>query len=268
MAKAVRMMEAEIKKVDSVIYVLDARAPVSSVNPAFDQVLGNKSRLYVLNKADLSDRKELSKWRVFFEKDGNKCITANSSGKSDAPLVVKSLRELNAPLIEKYARKGVNKVIRAMVIGIPNSGKSTLINSLISEKKAATGDKPGVTRGKQWITVDKNIELMDVPGVLYPDFSDQDKALKLALIGSVNDDILDVPELAAEGIKFLAKSHPQELFARYPFIKDFPEPLPALAKGRGYILKGGEPDTERAAKAFISDFRKGLLGKIILEKML
>lgn len=270
MTKALRMMEKETALCDSIIYVLDARAPLSSINPRFDDVIGVKPRLYILNKADLVDKKELAKWAAYFEEKGYCCVTANSSGKTDSAAVIKGLLTVNAPLIERYANKGVRKTVRAMVIGIPNCGKSTLINSLTKEKRAATGNRPGVTRGKQWVSIDKYIDLLDSPGVLYPDFSDQKKALRLALIGSIKEDVLDITELALEAAELFRTEEPGILAKRYGMETesgDIISVLTSIGKARGCMLKGGEVDLERAARAFINDFRKGAFGKIILEKL-
>ena len=271
MTKAIRMMSEEIKVVDSVIYVLDARAPESCINPAFDEVIGNKPRLYVLNKADMVSQKEVIKWVDKFRRQGYKCIYSNSISKADAPVIVKNLLELNEDLIEKYNQKGVKKTVRAMVIGVPNCGKSTLINSLIREKKAVTGNRPGVTRGKQWVSIGEYIELLDSPGVLYPDFKDQNKAMRLALIGSVKEDVVDVAELALEAIKYFSENHPEHLINRYRLDSiDGKTPLEIMediGKKRGVIMRGGELDYERIAKIIISDFRKGYLGKYTLESI-
>ncbi len=271
MTKAIRMMSEEIKVVDCVIYVLDARAPESCINPAFDEVIGVKPRLYVLNKADMVSQKEVIKWVDKFRRQGYRCIYSNSISKSDAPVIVKNLLELNEDLIERYQQKGVNKTIRAMVIGVPNCGKSTLINSLVKEKKAVTGNKPGVTRGKQWVSIGEYIELLDSPGVLYPDFKDQEKAMRLALIGSVKEDVVDVSELALEAIKYFLAEHPEELVNRYKLIdvndKSPLEVMEEIGKKRGVVMRGGELDYERIAKIIISDFRKGYLGKYPLEKV-
>ena len=254
--------------VDSVIYVLDARAPQSCINPAFDEVIGNKPRLYVLNKADMVSQKEVIKWVDKFRRQGYKCIYSNSISKADAPVIVKNLLELNEDLIERYSRKGVNKTVRAMVIGVPNCGKSTLINSLVREKKTVTGNRPGVTRGKQWVAIGEYIELLDSPGVLYPDFKDQEKAMRLALIGSVKEDVVDCAELAIEALKYFIKEHPEELLNRYKLdeVKENAlEVMEDIGRKRGVIMRGGELDYERIAKIIISDFRKGYLGKFPLE---
>lgn len=269
MTKAIRMMAEEIKVVDSVIYVLDARAPEACINPAFEEVIGNKPRLYVINKADMVTQKELIRWVDKFRIQGNKCIYSNSISKADSAVIVKNLLELNEDTLERYRQKGVNKTIRAMVIGVPNSGKSTLINSLLKEKKTVTGNKPGVTRGKQWVSIDKYIDLLDSPGVLYPDFSDQNKALKLAILGSIRDEVVDVTELALEALEFFRADRPDELKARYKLDSvdgDINELFETIGRKRGIIARGGELDTERIARVIIGDYRKGYLGKTPLER--
>lgn len=269
MTKAMRMMAEEIKVVDSVIYVLDARAPEACVNPAFEEVIGNKPRLYVINKADMVTQKELIKWVDKFRIQGNKCIYSNSISKADSAVIVKNLLELNEETIERYRQKGVNKTIRAMVIGVPNSGKSTLINSLLKEKKTVTGNKPGVTRGKQWVSIDKYIDLLDSPGVLYPDFSDQNKALKLSLLGSIRDEVVDVTELALDALEFFRNDRPEDLKARYKLDSvdgDINELFETIGRKRGIIARGGELDTERIARVIIGDYRKGYIGKMPLER--
>ncbi|NCA92317.1 ribosome biogenesis GTPase YlqF [bacterium] len=269
MTKAMRMMSEEMKVVDSVIYVLDSRAVMSSVNPSFDELIGKKPTLYVLNKADLAPLSEVEKWKRYFLSNNKKCITANSCQKGNSNIIISALKEINAEKIERYSQKGVAKTIRAMVIGIPNCGKSTLINSLIAKKRTVTGDKPGVTKGKQWVSIDTYIDLLDTPGTLYPDFADQNKAVNLALIGSIREEILDIIELAKEMVAFLAKNYPDRLKEKYGLAaisEDYYENLNAIAKRRGYIVRGGEYDLERTASAVIQDFRKQAFGKIILEK--
>lgn len=269
MTKAMRMMSEEMKVVDSVIYVLDSRAAMSSINPSFDELIGKKPTLYVLNKADLAPLSEVEKWKRYFLSNNKKCITANSCQKGNSNVIISALKEINAEKIERYSQKGVAKTIRAMVIGIPNCGKSTLINSLIAKKRTVTGDKPGVTKGKQWVSIDTYIDLLDTPGTLYPDFADQNKAVNLALIGSIREEILDIIELAKEMVAFLAKNYPDRLIEKYDLkqiSEDYYENLNAIAKRRGYIVRGGEYDLERTASAVIQDFRKQAFGKIILEK--
>ena len=269
MTKALREMEAQISKTDCVVYVLDARIPESSVNPAYDSIIGNKPRLYVLNKADLVPQNELNKWRDFYSSDGNLCIVANSTIKGGNNVFISALNTLAAPIIEKYAAKGVKKTVRAMVIGVPNCGKSTLINSLTAKKRTVTGNRPGVTRGQQWVSIDKYVDLLDTPGTLFPDFSDQNKAVALAIAGSIKDDLVDSAELAYEILRFLKKEYPDRLLEKYN-LETMPtndeELLEAVAKRRGFIVKGGEYDLERTSKAIIQDFRKQAFGKIIFEK--
>lgn len=269
MTKAMRMMKEEMSLVESVVYVLDARAPTSCINPAFDEIIGSRTRLYVLNKCDTVPADELNKWKAYFEGEGKKCIVANSTVKGGAQKLVGALKELNEPVIARYKAKGVKKTIRAMVIGVPNCGKSTLINSVLGKSRTVTGNRPGVTRGKQWVSIDPYLELLDTPGTLYPDFSDQVKATRLAIIGSIKDDILDVTELSVEILTFLTDNYPDSLRMRYK-IEDIPEDKTALleliGKKRGFVLKGGETDIDRTAQAIVTDFRKQAFGKLILEK--
>lgn len=268
MAKALNTMKEQLKIVDCVVYVLDARAVASSFNPAFAEVIGTRPVLYVINKADTVPGEVATLWQKKFLSEGKFCVTANSAQKTDANRIISELQKLNAPIVQRYAAKGVNKTIRAMVIGIPNCGKSTLINSLIPAKKVVTGNKPGVTRGKQWVKVGENLEVLDTPGTLYPDFSDQEKARTLAFIGSITDRVIDDTELATELVGFLKESHGDSLRRRYGLddlsLSNY-ELLGFIAKKKGKLLKGGEPDTEKTAQAVIVDFRKGLIGKIALE---
>lgn len=261
MAKAMRTMRESVPLADCVIYILDSRAPFSSVNPSFDEIIGAKPRLYVLNKSDLVPENALSRWREYFESGGNRCIIRNSTKKGGTKKLVSLLRELNAGVLEKYGKRGINKTLRAMVVGIPNCGKSTFINGIAPEKKAATGNRPGITRDSRWIRIDPYLELLDTPGVLYPDFADKKKAVKLAMIGSVRDEVVDEFELAETILDFLSTEYPENLKKRYG-AADFAD----IAEKMGYLSKGGETDARRTAKAVINDFRKGAFGKIILEK--
>jgi ribosome biogenesis GTPase A len=241
------------------------------MNPAFDAVIGNRPRLFVINKYDLIEPDDAKLWKRYFQMAKYNFVFADSAHKTDALAVKNGLKETASVISERYRKKGVEKTIRAMVIGIPNVGKSTLINSLTAEKKTVTGDRPGVTRGKQWVAIDKYIDLLDSPGVLYPDFKDQEKATRLALIGSIKDDVLDKCELALLGIKILCKLAPNKLATRYN-ISDINahNPLGILEEItllRGYRLKGDTPDIERAASAFINEFRKGQIGKFVLDEI-
>jgi ribosome biogenesis GTPase A len=265
MTKALRELAAELKNVDAVIYVLDARAPISSINPQLDEILGTKKRLFVLNKKDLIAKDDEQRFVKYFEDEGFTCIAADSGNKSEAKKIIAKLAELNAPDIARYAAKGVKKIIRAEVVGVPNSGKSTMINSLLPRAKAKTGDKPGVTRGKQWISVTPHIELLDTPGVLYPDFSDETKAFKLALLGSIKDERYDDTEIAVQALSLFMKKYPQEVCKRFNISAEKGNYLESIAVSRGLMMKGGIPDIEKAAKTVITDFRSGLIGKISLD---
>ncbi|MGI6522547.1 MAG: ribosome biogenesis GTPase YlqF [Christensenellales bacterium] len=270
MTKTFRLIEREMKLVSSVIYVLDARAPLSCINPEFDKLINTKPTLYILNKADLVAQSDILGWIDYFNRKSIKCLqTVSVQRGASRKQIFDALKEINADYLKKFDQKGVRKTIRAMVIGVPNSGKSALINSLLGRKKTVTGNKPGVTRGKQWIAVDKYIELMDTPGTLYPDFKDQTKARNLAIIGSISDDVVDMTELAGELIDFLKKEYPQNLEERYKLDDlsvDTAGILYEIGQKRGFIVKGGEVDIQQTAKAVIVDFRKNALGKIIMEK--
>ena len=270
MTKAIRMMQKELTNVDSIVYVLDARAPLSSINSNFNEIIANKPILYVLNKADLVSQDDVINWKNYFDKQGKTCIVTNSTQKGSSKKIIDLLIELNKEKLERYKNRGINKTIRAMVIGIPNCGKSTLINSLIAKKKTITGNKPGVTKGKQWVSIDKYIDLLDTPGTLYPDFSDQKKAGNLAIIGSINESVIDIIDLAYEIIEFLTDNYPTNLKERYnieEISEIFEKNIFEIGKRRGFFVKGGEIDIEKTAKAIVMDFRRQAFGKIILEKV-
>lgn len=269
MTKALREMEENVKKVDAVIYVLDSRAVEACINPKFEKIIGNKPVLYVFNKADTVEKNHLKEWLNYFDKMGHTYVAANSASGRESAAILGSLKNLLTAKIESYRAKGVNARLRAMVLGIPNSGKSTLINSLCAGKKTVTGDKPGVTRGKQWVAVSDYVDLMDTPGTLWPSFDNQTLALHLAFIGSIKDDVLDINEICLKFIEFMLSEHPSLLAERYNLeaLSDTPlEVYEQIAKSRGYLLKGGEPDYDRTAAAVIDDFRKQRTGKIMLER--
>lgn len=269
MTKALRMMEESVKLVDCVIYVVDSRAIQASFNSAFNKLLANKTVLYVLNKSDLVDKTDLNAWLVKLRGDGKNVITTNSTASGISKSVIEAINRINAEKIQRYAAKGVRKSVRCMVIGVPNSGKSTLINALCGAKRTVTGDKPGVTRGKQWVVLSKGIELLDTPGSLSPSFENQELAAHLAFVGSVKEDILDVQELACELIGFLKDNYAQLLQQRYKLDNldnNNYKILDQIAQTRGFVMKGGTIDTLRACKAVIDDFRKQRIGLIMLEK--
>lgn len=268
MAKALRDMAEEVKKVDMVIYVLDARAPKSSVNPEFIGIIGGKPILYVLNKADMVEQEDISRVREYFKSENTEVIELNStqSGaiKKIEPIMVRLCREK----LEKYKQKGFKINLRAMVLGIPNSGKSTLINNLCGVKKTITGDKAGVTRGKQWLALKNGFEVLDTPGTLWPNITNQQMAQNLAFIGSIRNEVVDMGELAVDLINHLKKHHFEALRGKY-LIDDKNmtaiEMLDHIVELKHYVLKGGEPDYDRTCFAIIDDFRKGKLGKIMLD---
>lgn len=268
MTKALRMMEENVKLVDCLIYVLDSRCIAASFNPKLNQLAGGKPILYVLNKADLVAKEDLTEWLKYFKAKNMQVVICNSAN-GNTSKVIDGLKILNKNLIEKYKQKGVNRSIRAMVVGIPNSGKSTLINSLCGSKRTITGDRPGVTRGKQWVVLTKGVELLDTPGTLWPSFENQLHAMHLAFVGSINEDILNIVELAEELIAFCRANYLQNFLTRYK-IAELPESnhdsLEFIAKKRGFLLKGGVIDIERLSATIIDDFRKGKLGLIMLEK--
>ena len=267
MTKAIRMMEDNLRLVDALIYVIDARAVYSCDNPLFNKLLQGKKVLYVFNKCDLVEKNDLDLWCKEFEKQGKPYVNAiGTSG--DCSQIVAGLKRVVADKIEKYAQKGANISVRAMVVGVPNSGKSTIINAMVKKAKAVTGDRPGVTRGKQWLSID-NVDFLDTPGTLWGKFEDQKVAHHLAYIGSIREDILDVSELAFDFIGEMKTLYPDSLKTRYNLDVLSEETLDIfeqIAMSRGFKLKGNQPDYERTAKMIIDEFRKGKLGKIMLEK--
>lgn len=267
MTKAIRMMEENLRLVDALIYVIDSRAVYSCNNPFFNRFIENKRVLYVFNKCDLVEQSDLKLWCDNFQASGKKLVKAvGTSG--DCSAIISGLKEVASAKIQKYAYKGANVAIRAMVIGVPNSGKSTIINAMCKKAKAVTGNKPGVTRGKQWLSVD-GIDFLDTPGTLWGKFENQSVAHHLAYIGSIRDEVLDMSELAFDFLSEAQKEFPDKLNDRFGVDcqnKTLIEIFENIALLRGYKIKGGEPDYDRTAKMIIDEFRKGLLGKIMLEK--
>ena len=264
MAKAKRQMEESIKRVDSLIYVLDARAPFSSINPEFENLIAMKPVLYVINKCDLVERQATDAWLAAFRAEGMTALAISSTIGKDASKVLSALREINKEKIERNRQKGVNYALKAMVIGMPNTGKSTLINALCRGKKTVTGDKPGVTKGEQWVRLYGGTSLLDTPGTLCHSMKSEKIGLHLAFIGAVRDAVVDTTELSLELIKFLAEKRPGTIAARYG-AEETGTPLEILsqiAAKRGFMKKGGEADFDKAALALIDDFRKTRLGKI------
>lgn len=267
MTKSIRMIEENIRLIDVLIYVLDARAPRSCINPDFNRYIQKLPVIYVLNKSDLADSAETEKWRGVLSGPMSEVVSLNSTVSKSSASVMASIRRLCGGKIDKYAAKGVKTTIKAMVLGVPNTGKSTLINNLIGKGKAVTGNKAGVTRGKQWFNAGEYTEILDTPGTLYPKLSDQTIARHLAYLGSIKDEVLDASELSCQLLKELSEIKPDSIVSRYGFVPvgDGEKDLDAVCHARSFMLKGGLPDTERASKAVIEDFRKGRLGKITLD---
>lgn len=269
MTRALRMMEENIKLIDSVIYVLDSRAPAASINPRFNSVIGARPVLYVLNKCDTVDKGDLIKWQKYYENKGFAISFSDSTSNRYSSDIIKKLTELNADLLKRYADKGVKRSVRAIVIGVPNTGKSTLINSLCGGKRTMTGDRPGVTRGKQWISIAGSLDLLDTPGTMSPNIEDQNSAKHLAFIGSVKDDILDINELALELIKELKETHYDMLSERYKLTGSANDEalliMEQIGKNRGLLVRNAEIDYDRTSRVIIDDFRKRRIGRIMLE---
>ena len=268
MTKALRMMEDNLKLCDGAVVVLDARCPVACLSRRHEALFANKPVLYVLNKSDLVPPQTVKAFVASFEKAGRRVAAVSANGQKDVPLLRAKIDDLFAEKRERNRKKGVNLPMRVMVAGIPNTGKSTLINALAGEKKAVTGDKAGVTRGKQWIRVG-NLDLLDTPGTMPPYFDSQRFARHLAYVGSINDDILDFDDLSLCFLEEIAGSPYLPLLTeKYGVTGQEETPLLMLeqvASSRGFLLRGGEIDYDRAARAVINDFRKGRMGKIALE---
>lgn len=277
MTKAKRMMQENIKLIDLVIELVDARIPMSSRNPDIDELGKNKSRLILLNKADLADNQQTKKWKEFFESKGYFVVSLNSRNRGDMKSINAKVQEACKEKIERDRKRGIlNRPVRAMVVGIPNVGKSTFINSFAGKACAKTGNKPGVTKGKQWIRLSNTLELLDTPGILWPKFEDQKVGLRLALIGSMNDEILNTEEMAIELIRYVGEQYPSLLSERF----EIPEELVAdketdwdlkvldqIAIVRKCLMKGEQPDIRKASNLLLDDFRSGRLGKITLENV-
>ena len=270
MTKTVRMMSENISLVDVVVELIDARIPYSSKNPDVDNLAKNKKRIIVMNKTDLADPAKTEVWKKWFEAKGFTVILADAVKGTGVNKVADTARTLMKDKIEREKARGRLFVpVRAMIVGIPNVGKSTFINKTVGKTTAKTGDKPGVTKGKQWIRIKKDFELLDTPGILWPKFEDEEVGLKLAMIGSINDNILDTETLCTEYINLMMVVNPNFIKNRYNVEFDtIDEPhdvLEKIAVSRGFIKKGGEPDCERTAKIVLDEFRGGKIGKITLE---
>lgn len=267
MTKAKRTMKEYIKLIDLIIELVDARAPLASRNPDIDELGAGKARMILLNKADLANERQNEAWTKWFQEQGYAVVKVNSRSGAGLKQIQGTVREACKEKIERNRRKGIiNRPIRAMVAGIPNVGKSTFINSIAGKACTKTGNKPGVTKGNQWIRLNKELELLDTPGILWPKFEDQKVGLYLAFIGSINDNILNQEELAMELLKFLLVNYPEALKERYQIAgEDELGALTQIARIRACLSKGGEFDLPKAAAILLDDFRSGKLGRITLE---
>lgn len=265
MKKTRELIQENLKMVDTVVEVIDARIPVSSRNPIIDELVSRKHRIIILNKSDLSDPVQNTRWADYFKKRGADVLIMNCSSGSGANALIKMLGTLRDEKNRESARK---KPLRMMIVGVPNVGKSSLINRLTGKKSARTGNKPGVTRGKQWLNLGDDMQLLDTPGILWPKFEDPKAGLDLAFCGSIKDEILDIATLGLELIKVLARDYPGLLCTRYKLEEICETPLETMeeiARKRGFIQSGKRIDYERTARTVIDEFRAGTIGNITLE---
>ena len=269
MTKTRRQIEADLKQVDAVCEIVDARIPMSSRNPDIDAICGSKPRIIVLNRMDLADPNATARWKTYFKNKGMAVIATDCKTKRGISDFTPAARTACAEKLERDAKRGMNRPIRVMVVGIPNVGKSTLINQISGRKGAKAENRPGVTRGKQWVTVDATLQLLDTPGILWPKFEDPEVGMMLAYTGAVKEGVIDIEELACRLMELLHKYYPQTLVDRYKV--EAPEGTPGwelvelAGRKRGYLVSGGEVNTERMSKVLIDEFRSGKLGKFTLE---
>lgn len=269
MTKARRMMQENLKLIDIVIELVDARLPYSSKNPDIDALASGKNRILLMAKSDMADPKSTAAWEKWYREKGFYVLSINARSKAGIRGVQDLIMEASKEKIERDRRRGIkNRPVRAMITGIPNVGKSTFINSLAGKAAAKTGNKPGVTRGKQWIRLNQQVEMLDTPGLLWPKFEDQSIGLKLAVSGSINDDILDTGEVCHHLITFLLRKYPDALSSRYQTgdLNDTQAVLEAIADKRGALKSGGIADIDKAGALLIDDFRALRLGRITLEE--
>ena len=270
MNKTLKQMQQDSKICDCFIYILDSRCPKSCINPEFVKVIGNKPIIFVLNKSDLVQNSDLDKFKKYFNQQGYNCISFNATISGSSKIIINTIKSVFKDRLEKNKEKNVNFIIRAMILGIPNSGKSTIVNNLCGKARATTGNRAGVTRNKQWVKLDNYIEVMDTPGVLLPNFENEEYAYNLAITGAVKDEILNLYDIASALIDRLKKLNLIDVLnSKYGVdINNSTlniEIIKAIGKKRGCILKGGDIDFDRTAKLLLTDFRAAKLGKICLE---
>ena len=282
MAKTKREISEDLKLIDVVVELLDSRIPLSSQNPDIAELTKGKKKIIVLNKKDLADNMQNEAWKKYFNSNGQVCILTDSNLGKGINEVTKAIEEIMKEDLKKYAEKGrTGRKIKAMILGIPNVGKSSFINRIVKTNRLEVGNKPGVTRKKQWISINDKINLLDTPGVLWPRFGDEKTALNLAFTGTIKDDVLEQTEIAYQLLKFLLENYRQNVTERYKITLDFIEKILSqdqpenfnvyeimqeIGRKRGAIISGGEIDDEKTAKIILDDFRSGRLGKITIEK--
>ncbi len=269
MTKTRRQIEADLKQVDAVCEIVDARIPMASRNPDIDAICGNKPRIVVLNRMDLADPEMTKRWMAYFRGKGMAAVATDCKSRKGISAFQPAVRSVLKEKLERNAAKGMNRPIRVMVVGIPNVGKSTLINQISGRKGAKAENRPGVTRGKQWVTVDSGLLLLDTPGILWPKFEDPEVGMLLAYTGAVKADVVDAEELAYRLMELLWKYYPDTVRQRYKV--DMPEGTPGYelleeaGRKRGFLVSGGEVNTERMAKVLLDEYRSGKLGHFTLE---
>ena len=269
MTKTRRMLQENLKMIDVVVEVLDARAPLASRNPDFDDLFAGKSRVVLLNKSDLADSNATKRWITYYNRKGIEAAGISATGGSAKKIAVALIEKAAKPRVDAMKLKGINKVVRCMIVGIPNVGKSTLINRIAGQNRAEVGDRPGVTRGKQWVKITPYLELMDTPGMLWPKLEDQELAKHLAYLGSIKDEVMDSEELALDLLAQLQAMAPSQVAERYSKLTaETPKEdlLKAVCLSRGFLLRGGELDTERAAHVSLDEFRAGKVARVTLEQ--
>lgn len=267
MKKTKEMIQENLKLVDIVIELLDARLPLSSKNPVIDEIIKGKKRIVLLNKSDLSDKRVTKQWVEHYSKNSIKAIPVDAIKGDGLKELYKELESENKRINEKSTRK---KQLRVMIVGIPNVGKSSLINKIVGKKSARTGNKPGVTRGKQWVNIKDGIQLLDTPGILWPKFEDREVGLRLAYVGSIKDEVVNLEEVALGFLGFMKEYYKQELIERFK-LEDVEEKTPLqlmedISKKRGFILSGDRVDYERASRTIMDEYRNGKIGKITIER--
>lgn len=271
MARTRRKIQESLKLVDAVVEIVDARIPLSSRNPEMDSLTAGKPRMIILNKADLADEQATRRWLTYFKKQGMAAIAVDCKSGRGCNQFDAAIRELLHDLLEKWESKGANRTIRAMIVGIPNVGKSSFINRMNRGGKAKVEDRPGVTRQNQWFVIEGGTQLLDTPGVLWPKFEDQNVAMRLAFTGAIKDNVLDMEEMACELLGILRRDYPTVLLERYklsePINEDNYDLLHDIGRKRGMLVSGGEIDTERASIMLLDEYRGGKLGRITLDRM-